>query len=87
MLAVFGCRHRNIFCFVGIGLVLYTKSRSAGYNNQSTVLYIFYHVPNSLAIAGADNRSDQDQNIILIQPVSGKYSKYTTVPWQCERAT
>ena len=38
MLAMFRCIHRNIFYFVGIGLVLYTKPRSAGYTNQSTVV-------------------------------------------------
>ena len=40
MLAVFWFRHRNIFCFVGIVLVLSTKSRIDGYNNKSAVVYI-----------------------------------------------
>ena len=52
MLAVFRCRHINIFFFVGIGLVLSTKSRSTGYNDKRKVVYIIYRAPNSRAITG-----------------------------------
>ena len=40
------------FMFFGIGLVLYKKSHSAGYKNQSTDLYIIYQKPNSQGITG-----------------------------------
>ena len=47
MIAVFRCIHRNILFFIGIGLVLSTKSRNAGYNDQGAVVYIIYQELNS----------------------------------------
>ena len=59
MLAVFWCRHRDIFCFVGIDIVLSTKPLSNGYNGQIEVGYIIYQESNILI----DN---SDQKIIVI---------------------
>ena len=85
---MFQCRHRNIFCFVGIYLVLSIKSCSAGYNNQSTVVYIIYRAKNSQEITqGADDSSDQDQNTVVNRPISGKLCQSTILTSQCERLT
>ena len=45
MLAVFRFRHINTVCFVGIDLVLYTKTHSTDYINHSEVFY--YYVPST----------------------------------------
>ena len=52
MLAVVPHRNTNIFCFVGIGLVLSTISRKDGYDDQIAVAYIIYRAPNTQDITG-----------------------------------
>ena len=65
MLGVFPCRHRNILCFVGIDVLLYTKPWSAGYNNQSELVYIIYRAPNSQKITGAADSSEWYWNTVV----------------------
>ena len=72
ILAVFWCIHKNIFCFVGIDLVLSTKSCSTCYNGQITAVCIFYQAPNRRERMGSDDRSEQDLNAVVNPPASGK---------------
>ena len=53
MIAVFWCSHRNNLFFVAIGLVLYTKSCTAGYNDQRAVFNNIYQAVNRREIMGA----------------------------------
>ena len=68
MIAAFRFRHRNTVCFVGIDLVLYTKTHSSSYINQSSVVCIIYRAPNIGAITGSADRSEKDLNTVLNRP-------------------
>ena len=79
MLAVFWCRQRNIFCFVGIYILFPIKKHSTGYSDQRGVVCIIYQAQNSGAIMWSADRSEKDLNTVVNYPASGKVSQSTTV--------
>ena len=85
MFVVFGCRHRNNFSFVGIYLVLSTKPHRASYRNQRAVVCILYQAPDTGAITGSADRSEQYINKGVNRPDSGQLRQSTTLSSQCDQ--
>ena len=82
---MFCCRHINNVCFVGVNLIVFTKTHSTGYINQSAVVYIIYQTNNRGAVKGSSNSSELDLNTVLNWLSSGKFHQNTDVSSKCEQ--